>query len=199
MANLSNLKRDVYKVDFKDAGNTGTLEGFENETMGESVHNFTYSLTVDLGKTAPHWKYRRSTWTCTMSTIQCIVGGQSNEVSKILKEPRVIIPPALLLDNDEVICGSRYFDTVKMVTCQTTSDPMSTVHLSGSALDSIQEQTCEQEADGWRCSVTATYVRSGNVVCKAFLLHEGETCACSSCDKEIRITDAEGKPEYCHP
>ena len=91
-----------------------------------------------------------------------------------------------MLDN-EVICGSRYFDANKMVSCEVTSDPKSTVELSGNALANVQEVICEEADVGWKCSATATYVGSGNVVCKASLLNK-QVCACGQCDHDIQIS-----------
>ena len=97
------------------------------------------------------------------------------------------MPPKLVLDN-EVICGSRYFVANNMVSCEITSDPKSIVELSGSALANVQEVICEEADVGWKCSATATYVGSGNVVCKASLFNK-EACACGQCDQDIQMSE----------
>ena len=178
--------KSVYEVDFESDADSLTTpnSGYEDHMTVEVLGPGKNLLNI-----LAHWRYTESTWKCSVSTSGCPFGEDSNQVFKKLKKPRLITPPRLLLDGEDV-CENRYSDTKKMVIYEVTSDPKSSVELSGSALGDVQPQTCEEQGDGWKCSVMATYVRSGDVACKTSLFKK-ETCACGRCDKEIRISDPE--------
>ena len=68
------------------------------------------------------------------------------------------------------------------ISCQAHCDPEAEVTLSGDALDNVADASCEpqKEGNGWLCSQTATFVRDGNVECKA--MHRGKlVCPNDNC------------------
>jgi hypothetical protein len=71
------------------------------------------------------------------------------------------------------------------ISCEAESDPQSVVSLTSSdgAVKDVSDPSCElkSETDFWLCSVTATLVKPGMLLCKATMLGK-DYCAGGKCE-----------------
>ena len=73
-----------------------------------------------------------------------------------------------------------------VIKCVATSDPTSTVELSGSNLKDIEDEECVRTPSGlWECSVSAVYGGAGKIICKSTFLDSATHtvgCLADHCD-----------------